>query len=524
MILQVEEWYNGYKQILRDSRPDGTSTRGQRSVLMLCNADVDAMASARILSNLLRCDAVQYQLMPCTSYSDMRGTLANMKDNFDSDDICSVILLNFGASKNLTKLYEDSLLPETVRMYVMDCRRPVHLANIYEDEAIVVFLNESKNAIAEFPSDGDDLSGNEEDSDSSDSEDDDEEDEDEISNSSDAEDQQSDDEDEHQASFDDIEGSAPEKKKAKLDAEYDGGDEEDSDDDQLEEHQVRGGRKDLPSKSSSAVNEVIDSSTPTEGDLSSPNQDSEVHGAQDIIDEPAPMSQRELHKDRAQRLIRYYHQGSYFASPISYIAYSIAEQLRHGEEGDLLWLACVGVTDAYLHSRLDKSGFGEIGNALKNSCLKMFPDTRVDRAMNSFNAENLDGRGRDELNGEQSFTKIKFSDNGRIFAESDYRFFLMRHSSLLDSMLYSEYVYSKLQMNTKKGQQRFMEMLAKMGLPLDECRQPFRFMKPSMQSRLESEFENYADVRIWKYADFMRRLISYAHSFFLLLYLVTTGI
>jgi hypothetical protein len=114
--------------------------------------------------------------------------------------------------------------------------------------------------------------------------------------------------------------------------------------------------------------------------------------------------------------------------------------------------------------------------------------------MNSFNAEHLDGRDPNNLNYHQNLTKIKFSDNGRILAENDYRFFLMRHSSLLDSMLYSEYVYSKLQMNTKKGQQRFMEMLAKMGLPLDECRQPYRFMKTSLLSRLKTEFENYADV------------------------------
>jgi cell division control protein 45 len=508
MYLEVDQWYNGYEQILFDARPDADNTRGHRSVLLLCNADVDAMASARILTYLLRSDAVQYQLMPCTSYSDLKETLRDMKDNFDSDDICAVVLLNFGASRNLTELYAvddamgEPLLPETVKIYVMDCRRPVHLANIYEDETIVVFLNESKEHIAEFPSDGDDLSGNEEESDSSDSEDEDSDEEEEEESNSDGEKEESDDEDEHQASFDDVEGSAPKKKQERVDDDYDGEDESE-DDDRQEEQDVKDDRQEEAAKQPSSkrqktYNDSDGSNDETrKGDETAESDAPASQGdgdAQDNIPEHTPMSQRRLHKDRTQRLIRYYDQGSYFAAPVSYIAYHISEQLRHREEADLLWLACVGVTDAYLHARVDKSGFGEIGHALRSSCLKMFPDSRVDRAMNSFNAEHLDGRDPNNLNYHQNLTKIKFSDNGRILAENDYRFFLMRHSSLLDSMLYSEYVYSKLQMNTKKGQQRFMEMLAKMGLPLDECRQPYRFMKTSLLSRLKTEFENYADV------------------------------
>ncbi|KAL3925458.1 MAG: hypothetical protein SGILL_000399 [Bacillariaceae sp.] len=511
MYLEADDWDAGYRQILLDARPDEAGGRHHRSVLLLCNADVDAMASARILTYLLRCDAIQYQLMPCTSYSDLKETLISMKDNFDADDICTVVLLNFGASRNLTKLYavnpdaQEAILPGTVKTFVMDCRRPVHLANIHEGENVVVFVNESKQLIDEFPSDGDDLSGNEEesDSDSSDSDSDNDEDDDGSRNSgvSDEEkDDSDDDEDEHQANFDDVEGSAAEKKKGTpdddSDDQYDGEDEkEEEEDDKEDDTAPQPSSKRQKTDEQPEVREDEDVASDASEDSPSPSQEEEAGDAKDKDHANSPLSQRNRHKDRAQRLIRYYDQGSYFAAPISYVAYHMAEQLRHGEEGDLLWLACVGVTDAYLHSRVDKNGFGEIGHALKNSCVKMFPDTRVDRALNSFNAEHLDGRETDALNYDQSLTKIKFSDNGRILAVNDYRFFLLRHTSLLDSMLYSEYVYSKLQMNTKKGQQRFMEMLAKMGLPLDECRQPFRFMKTSLRSRLKSEFENYADVR-----------------------------
>jgi cell division control protein 45 len=500
MYLEVDQWYNGYEQILLEARPNNRHD-GHRSVLLLCNADVDAMASARILSYLLRSDAIHYQLLPCTSYTDLKETLAKMKDNLENDDICAIILLNFGASRNLTKLYFDpetqqQLLPETVKIYVMDCRRPVHLANIHEDEAIVVFMNETKEMIDEFPSDGDDLSGNDEDSGSSVSEDDDsstdEEDREEEKDSSDE-----DEEKEIEASFDDVKGSTSEKK-LERDFDYDGEDEEDDQDDDGDDDKdattaQRTFKRPKTGESRGDMRGGADVQIqPTGEHVASTIENRDDNGHDETP--TAALSQRKLYKDRAQRLLRYYDQGSYFAAPCSYVAYHMAEQLRHGEQSDLLWLACVGVTDAYLHSRIDKNGFGEIGHALKNSCNKMFPDTRVDRAMKSFNAEHLDGRDNDSIGFDQNLTKIKFSDNGRIMAEDDYRLFLLRHTSFLDSMLYSEYVYSKLQMNTKKGQQRFMEMLAKMGLPLDECRQPFRFMKTSLRSRLKEEFENHADV------------------------------
>lgn len=496
MILEDENWSLGYDTLLEESRP-GNGRDEQRTILILCNADVDAMASARIITYLLRSDAIPYQLLPCTSYPDLKETLQSLQDQMEQ--FSAIVLLNFGACYNLTKLYlpqhqnQAPLVPESIKFFVLDCRRPVHLANVYEESAIVVFMNESKETIDHFPSDGDDLSGVDDDDDDEVEEDSDDDNSDSDSDSdSEQEKEQSDDEEEEQASFDDVEGSAPSIKQKKKsedkddgdNADYDGEDEESNDETIAQrfpkKQKTEAGPQDQ--RGEQGGDDDDDDIIPSQDDSQSPSQDQQQ--------QLQPLSQRELRHDRTQRLIRYYDQGSYFAAPASFMAYRMAEQLRQGEEGDLLWLACVGVTDAYLHARVDRYGFGECGHVLKNSCLKLFPDTRVDRALNSFNAEHLNGSH--VMDGPK--TKIKFSDNGKIMAQDDYRFFLLRHSSLLDSMLYSEYVYSKLQMNTKKGQQKFMEMLAKMGLPLDECRQPFRFMKTSLRSRLKSEFETHAEV------------------------------
>jgi cell division control protein 45 len=140
---------------------------------------------------------------------------------------------------------------------------------------------------------------------------------------------------------------------------------------------------------------------------------------------------------------------------------------------------------------------------LSDWCNKMYPNSMVDRITNTVYAEDLlGGSGLDDnINGGGGGrggvkTKVALSDNGRIASQKDYRFFLLRHTSLLDSMLYSDYVYTRLQINTKKGEQKFMEMLAKMGLPLDECRQPFCFMKPTLRRRLKEKLNTYAEVRL----------------------------
>ena len=161
----------------------------------------------------------------------------------------------------------------------------------------------------------------------------------------------------------------------------------------------------------------------------------------------------------------------------------------------MLWLACVGLTDAYVHARVDLIGYATMAEQLSDWCNKMYPNSMVDRITNTVYAEDLLGGGSLEDGGGVK-TKVTLSDNGRIASQKDYRFFLLRHTSLLDSMLYSDYVYTRLQINTKKGEQKFMEMLAKMGLPLDECRQPFCFMKPTLRRRLKEKLNTYAEVRV----------------------------
>jgi len=494
MILEHEQWLFGYDQILKDCRDDN----GSKTVLLLCNADVDAMSCARIISYMLRSDGVHYQLMLCKCYSDLESTLTDMANEGTLESVSSVLLLNFGAALNLTQLFRPNLLQqEDHKIFVLDCKRPIHLANVYSPDNVVVFLDATQST-KDMPSDGDNLSGgesssSEEDSDDSDSDDDDSD----HSIGDEEEEFKSDDEGDNaevEADFNDVEGDArvQEPSKNESDPSYDAEDEQDDDNDDDPNEKDASPRESKRQKIDSKTAPAGDKQDTSGGDDDEEdNKENNDNNAQPTQETVASVSPRELHKDRMDRLRKYYNEGSFYGSPSSFVAYSLASQQRFAEKGDLLWLACVGVTDAYLHSRLDLIGYAKLAGELSLQVQKLFPNQAFDRALSTVYAEDLVGSGSGSTMGQ---TKISLSENGRIVSEKDFRFFLLRHSSLLDSMQYSEYVCTKLALHTKQGEQKLLELLARMGYPLDECKQPFPFMRPSLRRRLKDKLGTHAPV------------------------------
>ena len=206
------------------------------------------------------------------------------------------------------------------------------------------------------------------------------------------------------------------------------------------------------------------------------------------------VSFRELHRQRRNRIRLHYSSGSYHASPSAWTAYTLCRQLRFGDTPDLLWLACVGVTDAYLHGRLDVAGYSALTMDLKNHVGRLFPNELVDRVGRAVYAEELEDGVNASGEVGRAWTQIGLSENGRILSQSEYKFMLLRHTSLWDSLLHSNFVASKLQVWKSSGRQRLMELLAKMGFPLEQCRQPYAFVGPSMRRRLKEKMDECTEV------------------------------
>lgn len=496
MILEPDTWYLGYSQILKDCRADDEGVAG--SALILCNADVDSMAAARILSYMLRSDGISYHLLPCMSFSQLNKILTkNM-----AEDVRSVILLNIGATRNLTQLFEEGpQLDPSIKVFVIDCRRPVHLANIHSGNNVIVFWDAIQNE--DIPSDGDNLSGHE--SSSSSSEEDDSSDEE----SSDEENEFVDDDDEGEQEFgeeendptrvNNLEDSAEPDFEEEQSSDYDGDGEDNGRDPSKKKKRRTEGDEDDASPIEEASGDEDNGDEEDDDDKDETNKGrpsvaptEATEGTTQGTTQQPTLTPREMHEARRNRIRSYYSTGTFWGSPAAFVAFRVSTQLRFHEVGDLLWLACVGITDAYLHSRLDVAGYTSLAMNLRNHCNRLFPNSMSHRVANTIYAEHLTtGSNRDTE--AQDLTKIGFSENGRVLCETDFRFFLLRHTSLFDAMVYSDFVSTRFQLSSSRGMHKLQELLAKMGYPLEECHQPFAFMKPSLRRRLREQIREHAE-------------------------------
>lgn len=407
----------------------------------------------------------------------------------------------------------------------MDQRRPVHLANIHAGSQIVVFWDVSYED--DIPSDGDDLSGNDESSTSSTSSSDDadpdiddalHEENDSLQGEAEFQDETTkgdgDDDDANEVSniHDEFLGGSPKR----LKQEPRSTDDTDGLSESSPEENGRGVSGDRRDFLHPAENDVVEND-----DHESMNEDenpdehaSHLEEASGSLSPPEQSSQlvtmtpRERYIDRRNRIRRYYSGGSYHSSPVAFVAYRMATQMRFKDVGDLLWLACVGVTDAYLHSRLDVAGYSALAMELKTHVANLFPCDAYQRISEVVYAEHLIHMGSGGIGtGRDDRTKLSLSASGRIVAGSDYRFFMLWHSSLYEAMIYSDYVSARLQLNTTQGMQKLHELFAKMGIPLEQCQQPFTFMQHSLQRSLGEKFEMYGEeygLEDYEFTSFLR--------------------
>ncbi len=541
MLLEKENWRLGYHQIISDCRA-ATSTSTGGTVLILANPDADAICAARILAYALRADKVPYQLRPCGGYQRLLSILKGLNLNatassananekeYDEDDVnldgasaCTiraVVLLNFGATRNLQKaLFEPTItssddendsdsVEEVItppllnrnetKLYVLDSHRPYHLANIHAEKNIVLWndFDHWHQDQGGIPSDGDGLDGeSDEDSDSEEEESDD----DGLSDDSD----DSDSDDEAEFEDDDMKRAREGEEKSrelnsKNDEDYDAGSESDGDAESVADGSVDGSiderLDDFGSKASkrSSQTPVSDSRKKARTDPDTPDMEDSDNEAKS-----KSMTMAEKHRIRRDKIRKYYNSGTFHSSPVAHMAYTLlAEQLRHDTIGDILWLACIGVTDAYLHNRLDIAGYAQLAVQLQDKIEMVYPDMSSDdrmheRVANTVHAEEL--YEKDSYNG--PMTQVGFSENGKVMYQRDeFRFFLLRHTTLWDAMVLSPDLNTKMELWKTSGIQKLQEMLAKMGLPLAECQQPYAFMKPSLKRRLKFMMMEHEEV------------------------------
>ncbi|KAG9327577.1 hypothetical protein KVV02_003822 [Mortierella alpina] len=193
-----------------------------------------------------------------------------------------------------------------------------------------------------------------------------------------------------------------------------------------------------------------------------------------IDSEVAPRKLNRQWKESRAVIIDYMSKGSLYGTSISNQTYMMATQLDRTSV-DLLWLAIVGLTSQYLCEQIGHKSYLDVVQIYKDESERLAPGDRQSRA----------GANQDS----NLTTKTNSPDDGVIQCTDEYRFMMVRHWSLYESMYHSNYVASRLGIWREPGRKRLLAMLAKMGFSLEECNQVFAHMSIDLKKILKERIE-----------------------------------
>ncbi|KAL3828915.1 hypothetical protein ACJIZ3_017717 [Penstemon smallii] len=168
----------------------------------------------------------------------------------------------------------------------------------------------------------------------------------------------------------------------------------------------------------------------------------------------------------------YYYMGTFHGKPSGCLMYELSHSLRKNKN-ELLWLACVALTDQFVHERLTderyQAGVMELEQHINSS-------------------GNLDAVSSVTL---KDGTKVMVPDSSRIAYEDEPRLMLLQEWNLFDSMLCSSYIATKLKTWSDNGLKKMQLLLARMGFAREECKQKFQYMNVDIKRAMKDMFEQY---------------------------------
>eukprot|EP01041_Mallomonas_annulata_P001351 gene1351-2609_t len=492
MIVKYEQIDTIYEDIRNDS-----CGRQACSVVLLVANEVDAMAAAKLFTLVLRSDNIAYKLRPVANFSHIIKCIKE----FAAMEIKSVVLINCGAIYNIPKHFGLEQGGD-MRCYILDNHRPIHLANIHSNWNIKVLDDGSLDKLPEpIPSDGSDLDFND---DPSDSDEDKEESDNELSEAEEDEPSEDDDDD-----SEDEEGEAGPDKSGGNDQEAEEEDQDAEFGDDAEDTAVAATdtKESSASQSATAVDDVstlVETEVGEgEGGLDGYEGEEETHGRGEgeeegegdtVVEEdtvsvtgagagaaagsdeeeeeevmvrgrrrPNPRNEAlELAKKRRRKLRTYYAVGVHYSVPTSVQLVNLVK-LRNKP--------CL--TEQYLRSHVSE----EFYNSICDSIQSELPH---------------DGHRRWKVGeGTDNEVFVPGSEAGQVFDGMDYRFFMYRHWSLFDSMMYSSYSSVKMELwKGTQGESKLQTLFSRIGVPLQEMKQKYQFMDPILRGQFRRLITN----------------------------------
>ncbi|CEO97713.1 Cell division control protein 45 [Plasmodiophora brassicae] len=180
-----------------------------------------------------------------------------------------------------------------------------------------------------------------------------------------------------------------------------------------------------------------------------------------------------VRQDRRRRVAEHYN-GAFYEISAAALAYDLSQQLAK-DDNDLLWSGIVGLTDQWVHRRISKWMY--------QNEVDMF----IKEVFNKNKVPDDDGGYAD------ADDQVRVAVDGLItFVPKALGFTLLGHWNLFDSMFHTQRVAIKLKVWRDSGRQELNLILAKLGIPFQESRFPYRLMHKTCKETLNKQIENYA--------------------------------
>ncbi|KAK9473377.1 CDC45 family [Dipodascopsis tothii] len=203
------------------------------------------------------------------------------------------------------------------------------------------------------------------------------------------------------------------------------------------------------------------SASPTPGSLRSP-------GSPRSTGSPGPglrtgtQSVRKLRREYKATIAAYYGHGSSYSSPVVSQMYTLLTLLGDASTEEL-WLTIVGSTSLDTAS---PESYARLYPLLRDEVLRMSPAGPTTKAV---------------------------ADDRSLSIETDYRLFLLRHSSLYESMMNSTFMSAKLELWNQKGRTKLHTMLARMGVSLQLSREKWTHTDVTVKRTLRDRLAGISD-------------------------------
>ena len=438
MRVEAEQFYNAYNAL----REDASSRHAGGVSIFASDGDCDSICAMRILERLLELDSVRHSRFAVSGYEDLQKYSDGWQEA-GADEPRAVVLINCGGGEDVRGLFGLDNLPAT-RVFIVDAHRPLHHRNLDESEAqVLVFQDKDEDG------GNDEVPGLSEDERSSDDDDEDDDEDDEEED------------DEEEGNGGDEELGAEERRRDAAAAAAEGGEGNAS---------GRGERGQGDAEARDDADEPRASVRRRVGE----------GGAVDV--RRRRQLRNEQRKELRRRRAEYYSRGSFYGMAAGCLVYELASRRLHKDESDLLWLAILSLTDQYVHQRISHERY---------TSRMMTMEQRVQNLAEGLDAENLPPPNPQYP---EDIVVSRVPEIDTIRCEEEYRFMLLRHASLLDAMVNSTYIASKMKTWSDSGKELLLEILARVGLPLKDCRQKYTHMPPQLKRLLDAKLPELADA------------------------------